>query len=201
MKYFITIATFFLFIACNQSDQTAASNTTASNNATAGDPYVHESIAGTDVQKVTLTNRDGKLREQGFMLNGKRTGMWLIFERSDVFPHKIISYQNDMYNGPYFEFTERGQMTMKANYVNNKLDGYFAKYKFSKEVVTANYDNGKRTGEYREYDERKNFLTKIENYKDDQLHGKVQYYNADGIVIMEYEYKNGKKISGGITNQ
>ncbi len=201
MKYLIITTTFLIFMACNQSDQAANNSTNTPNNASAADPYVHEPIAGTDVQKVTLTNRDGKLREQGFMLNGKRTGMWLIFERSDVFPQKIISYQNDMYNGPYFEFTERGQMTMKANYLNNKLDGYFARYKFSKEVVTANYINGKLSGEYREYDERKNFLTKIENYKDDQLHGKVQYYNEDGIVIMEYEYKNGKKVSGGMINQ
>lgn len=200
MKYFITIASILLFTACNQADN-AVSESPANENTEANDPFTYESIEGTDVQKVTLKNRDGKIREQGFMLNGKRTGMWIVFERSDVFPQKIISYQNDMYNGPYYEFTERGQMTMKANYVNNKLDGYFARYKFSKEVVTANYINGKLNGEYREFDERKNFLTKIENYKDDQLHGKVEYYNEDGIVIMEYEYKNGKKLSGGMTNQ
>ncbi len=198
MKYFIILASFVLFSACNQNEQTTSNTGTSTETA---DPFIHVDIEGTDVQRVILKNRDGKIREEGFMLDGKRTGMWIIFDRSDVFPQKIISYQNDLYNGPYYEFTERGQMILKANYLNNKLDGYFARYKFSKEVVTANYINGKLNGEYREYDERKNFLTKVENYKDDQLHGKVEYYNEDGVIIMEYEYKNGKKISGGMTDQ
>ncbi|MCB0651011.1 MAG: hypothetical protein KDC85_07025 [Saprospiraceae bacterium] len=199
MKFFIPIMMALFLAACTQSTpapETAAVDPTK----TPANEMIYKAIPGSDVQQVTIKNNQGKIKEEGFMLNGVRTGMWLVYDKSQVFPKKMISYQNDMYNGPYFEYTERGQMDLKANYVNNKLDGYFAKYKFSNEIVTANYSNGKRNGEYKEFDERESFLTKLENYKDDVLDGKVEYYNKDGEIIMSYEYKNGEKVSGGMIN-
>ena len=38
-------------------------------------------------------------------------------------------------------------------------------------------------------------------FKNDVQHGIYKYYDKDGIVIMEYEYDNGKKVSGGIVEE
>ncbi len=200
MKFFAPILVVLFLTACTQTEKAPATTEVAAPEATNGETYTYEDIEGSSVKRVTLKNRNEKILEHGFEENGQRTGMWTVFDRSKVFPKKIISYQNGMYNGPYYEFTERGQLDVKAYYTNNKLDGYYAKYKFSKEVVTVNYKNGKRDGEYKEFDDRKNFLTKLETYKNGVLHGKVTYYNESGVPIMDYEYKDGEKISGGIIN-
>lgn len=201
MKFFAPIMVVLFLAACTQSENaTPATTDTETSDLKNGETLSYEDIEGSSVKRVTKKSRNGNILEQGFEENGQRTGLWTVFDKSEVFPKKIISYQNGMYNGPYFEFTERGQMDVKANYTNNKLDGLYAKYKFSQEVVTVNYKNGKRDGEYKEFDDRKNFLTKLETYKDGVLHGKVTYYNEAGVPIMDYEYKNGEKVSGGIIN-
>lgn len=199
MKFYFPILFVLLLTACTQNNEAPQSTTPAPATANA-DGLMLEDMPGTTVKRATKKNAQGKIKEKGYVLDGKRTGMWEVFDRSDVFPQKIISYQNGMYNGSYYEFTERGQLNMKAFYVNNQLDGYFAKYKFSKEVVTANYKNGKLEGEYREFDERKNFLTKVVNYKDGLQHGRMAFYNEAGEIVAEYQYKNGEKVSGGIVN-
>jgi len=35
-------------------------------------------------------------------------------------------------------------------------------------------------------------------YKEGKQHGSYKYYDEDGNIMMEYEYANGEKVSGGM---
>jgi len=60
-----------------------------------------------------------------------------------------------------------------------------------------NYVNGDLDGAMTEYDSRGN-LQRITNFKEGKPHGDMLFYDEEGTLMMEYKYKNGEKISGGI---
>ena len=57
------------------------------------------------------------------------------------------------------------------------------------------YKDDRKTGKWTYFDFNTGGLTKIENYKEDKLHGLVQEYDNDGngILLYETEYIDGKK--------
>ena len=51
------------------------------------------------------------------------------------------------------------------------------------------------------YFDNKDIIQQEVNYKDDAIDGIFRYYNEEGQVVLEYEYKNGEKIGGGEIKQ
>ena len=160
--------------------------------------YVTEDIPGTGYQRATKANGDGILQEEGQLRNGVKEGTWIIYHPDGMFPEKIISYVAGMYNGPYMEFNERGQMSLRATYKNNALDGPWAKYRFGRPETEASYKNGELDGTFKEYDIQTGKLMKEVNYKEGKQDGILRFYNEKGEVTVEYEYNNGEKVGGGI---
>ena len=132
------------------------------------------------------------------MLNGKKVGAWLTYHPGGEYPAKLITYVNGNYHGPYYEYNDRGQITLKAHYRNNKLDGDWASYSFGRPKKKAQYNDGQLDGQYLEYDLRSGKLQKEINYKDGKQHGMFRFYDPEGNIMMEYEYKDGEKVDGGV---
>ena len=151
------------------------------------------------VQIAEKRDQDNVLSERGYLSNGVKNGVWISYHSGkNAGRIKTISnYTNGKLNGPYLEFSNRGQIEKKVNYLNNVYDGLFATYKNGRAEKEVIYQNGKLNGPYKEYDKRGN-LQKVSNYTNDQLDGKVSFFNEEGDLVMEYTYKNGEKISGGI---
>jgi len=92
-------------------------------------------------------------------------------------------------------------LELSCSYTNNQLDGYFSKFERSKLLEEGTYNNGQYHGSYTKYFMGKDVPQQKLEYQNGQLHGKAQYFNEAGDLLMEYEYKNGEKIGGGIVDK
>ena len=163
-----------------------------------GAGFIIEKIPGTSCQRVVKTAADGALQEEGMLRGGLREGAWVVYHSGGVYPEKIINYAEGMYNGPYMEFNERGQLSLRATYQNNILNGPWGKYRSGRPEAEANYKNGKLDGVYKEFNDSDGKLLKEVGYKNGLQHGMLRFYNDKGEVAVEYEYRNGEKVGGGI---
>lgn len=181
-----------LFSSCNQSGGSAP--------VVDASGYILEAISGSETQHARIEDEEGNVIEKGFLLNGVKVGTWTTYKAGNEFPKTITSYVDGQYTGPYLEFNDRGQLELKAGYLNNQLHGAWGKYRFGRPEATANYINGQLDGTYKEFFTRDGKIQKEVNYKNGKEHGIMRFYNEDGEVTVEYEYKNGEKVSGGILN-
>ena len=196
MRILFLAASIVFFSAC--SNDSAAVGAEAGTEQFDGAGYSSEDIPGTQYKRVTKRGVDNTMQEEGMVRNGVREGTWIIYHPDGIFPEKIITYADGKYNGPYIEFNERGQLELRATYMNNVLDGPWGKYRFGRPETEASYKNGKFDGAYKEYDIQSGKLVKEVNYKEGKQHGMLRFFNEAGEVTLEYEYKDGEKVAGGI---
>jgi len=195
IRILISVLGTLVFLSCNKGGAGGATEQFDSSG------YVIESIPGTQYQRAAKKGEEGALQEEGLFRNGLKEGTWVVYHPDGVFPAKVITYAEGMYNGPYMEFNERGQLTLRASYKNNILDGPWGKYRFGRAEAEAAYKNGKLDGRSREYDDQSGKLIKEVNYKDGKQHGMLRFFNEAGEVTLEYEYKDGEKVGGGIVEE
>jgi len=159
--------------------------------------------AGSGITYAYKADGGGNLVESGNFVNGQKSGMWLTYydTEKDVGKVKsIASYTNGILNGPYMELSNRGQIETQVDYRNNQYHGESKTYKFGRAVSVKTYADGKLHGPSLDYHTDGTVQKEI-NFKDGKQHGSMKWYNEDGKVTMEYEYKNGEKVSGGIVKQ
>lgn len=186
--------------ACNSD----ANNTTTTTTAPAtGDlsGYTLVSLPNTTMQRATIVRADGSLQEQGYVQNGKKTGTWISYYVEKGIPKTVTSYADGNLDGLFIQFNERGQIQARTNYKLNQYDGLAMTYKFGRPVMESNYKDGQLEGLSRNYNENTGKLQSETEFKAGQQHGTHKVYNEEGQIIMEYVYKNGKKVSGGIVNE
>lgn len=200
MKYLLPLIAIAFFVASCQQQEEEKQEAPIERAQIVIEGYELEDIPGSD-QKLAIKKTDaGKLIEQGFFLDGKKTGTWVMYENGKYeFPRKIITYTNNVYSGPYFEFdNHQGYISLKANYKNNKLHGDYATYKIRRPLLKGHYVDGKKDGEFIDYDYRTGKIQKLETYKNNMLHGPVIFYNDKEEITAEYIYENGEKVEGGM---
>ncbi len=158
--------------------------------------------AGNGTKQVIKKDGDGNLLESGFTYNGSKTGAWLTyFTGKDAGRMKTMaSYTSGILNGPYFEFNNRGQIESESNYVDNKYHGKVISYKFGRPLIVKTYSRGELNGLSTDY-YSDGVVQKETNFKNGKQDGSMKWYNEDGKMTMQYEYKNGEKVSGGIINE
>ena len=142
----------------------------------------------------------GKLLEKGYLFEGKKMGAWTEYHEKLLFPLKISHFIDDNFYGPYTEFNLQGQVSLLANYKDNLLDGPWTSFRISRPTVEAFYKEGKLEGVYKEYDYKNGKLQKEIYYLNGLEDGPYRFYNPKGKIIMEYLYKKGERISGGIVD-
>jgi antitoxin component YwqK of YwqJK toxin-antitoxin module len=144
---------------------------------------------------------EGRITESGYLFNGKKNGLWVEYHPNSDFPKIVASYVDGDFQGPFYEYNLQGQISQIANYEKNLLEGKWTSFRFSRPVIEANYKNGKLSGSYKEYDFRNGKLQKEANFENGLEDGIFRFYNESGEITMEYHYKKGERISGGIVNQ
>lgn len=203
MKHFSLVKLLFigvfasLLLACN--NEPTAPKPVAGTADFAG--FEMMAISGVATQKAVKKNADGKLTEMGMVANGQKHGQWVTYNVDNGLPKSITNFVEGLKSGVMIEFNKRGQIEKMTNYTNDMKDGMYAQYKFGRTVETLNYTNGKKDGIYTKYFNNKDIIQQEVTYKKDSLDGSFRYYNETGDVVLEYEYDNGKKISGGEVKQ
>lgn len=141
----------------------------------------------------------GRLLEEGYLLNGKKTGAWVIYhdtgEENRI--KYITSFVNGQKTGPALEISYRCQLIQQEHYTADLPNSVWIKYRNSRMEEETNYQDGQLHGPFKTFF-RDGKLRQSGNYVNGELDGFVRYYNEEGKVTLEYEYQNGKKIRGGL---
>ncbi len=194
---FFTLSLSVFLVSCHSGSDSAPA---AAQDTPAPPAYELEDIPGADASRAVLRDGEGQLLEEGTLRSGLKTGTWIAYHPGGEFPKTAVSYINGMYNGPYMEFNARGQLELRATYLNNKLHGPWVKYRFGRPEAEAGYKNGELHGTYLGYDTKTGKVQKEINYKNGVQHGAYRFYNEEGVVTLEYEYRDGERVGGGIKN-
>lgn len=163
--------------------------------------YALTEIADSKLQMATRNDANGMAIESGPIENGVKTGTWTENHPGTPYPAKVISYVDGKYNGVYLEMNTNGQIVLMANYKNNILHGTWAKMRFGKAEISVTYNEGKYEGLYKEFDFKNGKIKKEVMYKNGKEDGPMKFYNEQEEVTVEYLYRNGEKVSGGIVKK
>lgn len=197
--YFLLIIGLLSIIACKDKAQPASSATSSTTSVQGSGnlkDFTITDIEGSKVKRATKKDENGHTVEDGFILDGKKTGSWNNYY-TDGRVMAIRNFVDGKVEGVYITIDDRGRIVQQSDYKNNYLDGYANLYKIgSRKIKETFYKAGKREGVEKEYFEL-GPVQKETSYKSDILDGKMRFYNDKSELIAEYEYKNGEKISGG----
>lgn len=158
-------------------------------------------VSGSDLQRVETRNDKGELAESGFLKGELKTGTWLTYHPEGR-PKSIATYAGGKLNGLYMELNNRGQVELESFYVDGLLNGNYTAYRSGSRITEERqYKMGKLDGVFKKYDDRKNNLQQEIHYKNGLQDGPYRFYDEEGNITMEYQYKDGNKVSGGIVEK
>ncbi len=186
---------FVLFLALGMvACQNNSANTSANIDLTG---YETESLKGATGQYVRKLGNNGNLVEEGFVSNGLREGAWITYTPEGQVK-TVTTYVGGQVNGIFLEFDNQYRLVSKTGYKNNDFHGVAKKFKFNRVIEELPYNNGKLEGLYKKYFENNGKLQIEAMYSNGVQDGIMRYYNSEGRPTMEYTYKNGEQVSGGI---
>jgi antitoxin component YwqK of YwqJK toxin-antitoxin module len=158
---------------------------------------VFEDIPGSNVKYARQLSASGQAEIEGFVEDGKKVGQWIQYSpEGDI--ALINNYVDGLLEGTAMRMTFRNQVDLKTTYHRNMLHGPWTSYKYGKVIEQRAYVNDKLDGVVKTFDERTFKLKQEVQYKDGLQDGYFRYYDEEGNITLEYEYKKGEKIKGGI---
>lgn len=137
---------------------------------------------------------------KGTVISDVRNGSWVTYHPGKDAVKTITTYVHGKKNGMEIEFNDRGGITAIIEYKNDQLHGMSAKYQFGRATEETHYKDGVMHGPYAIYTSQGQVQRKG-SFKEGKQNGLLQYYDLDGNVTLEYVYKDGEKISGGIVEK
>ena len=162
--------------------------------------YTVLDIDGTDIKRLEKRDANGILKESGETFNGLKTGTWITYNNEGRV-RTIDSYMAGKLEGIQLKLNDRGQVELQASYKGDILHGNWTKYKAgSRKEEERRYNMGKLDGVNKFYDQRGKLQKEIA-YKNGVQHGLFRHYDEEGNVTLEYEYKDGEKVRGGIVGK
>lgn len=162
------------------------------------DGYELTNLPGSNVQ-IAVKSVNSVKQETGYFLDGQKTGLWLTYQ-PDGRIAQLQHFVAGKLNGPVLVFDQRGQITSQTDYADGLLDGNKSVFKFGNVQEEVPYVKGKMHGTMKKYYPNKKLMEEID-YKNNVQDGYYRHYNEEGVMDLEYVYKNGEKVSGGIVNQ
>lgn len=166
-----------------------------------GKPWVDATYENGNLHgKFVMYNEDGKRKYQGNYHKGIRVGVWLIFndngsvKTQDVYENGVLKRQK-YENGEFTEYYDNEIPKSIYNYKAGKKQGEFQEFYNKGEWVETEVP-----GKMGEPDQLMEQLegTQVKEkgwYNNDQLNGKVTYYNEDGSVDRVEVWEDGAKVS------
>ncbi len=160
------------------------------------------SLSGYDVtdygngwKKAVKLDNNGKVTEEGDLNgNDQKIGTWLTYHPRKELLQSMTTYKDGVKNGAYIKADDRGSISEKAYYNNGELDGQRLLYNRTRIKERAFYKMGKLEGERKVFYENTDKIQEESNFKNGQRDGISKWYNQDGDITIQYEYKDGKKV-------
>jgi hypothetical protein len=166
-------------------------------------PPVEADLAGFELTQVpgsefykAVQIQDSVKTQDGFVLNGRKNGIWTDYN-ADGRITATRHYIDGKLNGPSITFDTRSQIIGYTEYTDGVYHGLKAIYKFGRPEEEIHYKNGQIHGVMKKYYQTGKIMEEAE-YNTNVLDGFYRHYSETGVIDLEYSYKNGEKISGGI---
>lgn len=191
MKYLFGIFLLTILASCGGSGAKAPAATPSDLSG-----FLSEKISGSNAELASKKDATGSILEKGIIRDGKKDGIFMTYHPNGRIK-TLGSYVNDQLSGVYLELSDKEQVESKTNYLNGVLHGPHATYNFGRPTLELTYQNGVQEGPFNEYSNRGK-LAKTGSFKNGKLDGSMKFYDDDENLTMEFEYKNGEKVSGGI---
>jgi len=188
MKYFLILITISGLIAC----QGAQKPSPEMNN------YDISEMSQAGWSWATLHDVDNYLVEEGGFYNGRKNGVWVKYTDKGQRIEQVMNYINGKAHGLSMKLDNRNSIAEQAQYKEHQLHGRYKSYQFGKIKVDATYKDGELHGMMTKYINNKNKKLTEAEYKNGKLDGIYRHFDDKGNVTLEYTYKNGDKVSGGI---
>ena len=160
--------------------------------------YILSPIPDTDYHIAEKRDAGGVILENGILNGGLKDGSWATYyadERKHV--KSLTTYVKGVKNGIHLEFNNRGQVEKRESFINDQLHGMSAVYKLGRPSTTTEYKYGMFHGQHIEY-YNSGKIQKLVEFKNGKQDGLLRYYDEEGTITLEYIYKDGEKVSGGI---
>ncbi len=157
-------------------------------------------IPGTHTKMAVKKDQNGRLVEEGLLRDGKKEGTWVTYHTTDEkqIAKSVQGFHNGLPNGVLIEYGNRGQLEKIAHYLNGKLHGRYATYDYGRIKEIRHYKNGLLDGLYIKNYPKSDKIQSEAEFKNGKQDGFYRYYDEEGKVVMEYQYRNGEKVSGGM---
>ncbi len=125
-----------------------------------------------------------------FYTEGKPSGTW-----SEVGEHKKLIWSKKYFNVDHYrkrEYYDNGQLKKEITHKDGKISGVWKTY-YKNGILKSKwvYNDGKQT--YRLDNNEEGKPKFIGHYKDGKSHGKHSHYDANNIIIMQGNYREGKR--------
>ena len=154
---------------------------------------------GNGIKKAQLKNADGKVLEEGYLVNGVRQGSWIKLNPKHGYISSLQSYVNGQLYGTSLILNERLMISDRSTYAAGQLNGIKATYKHSKPQTESHYKNGLLHGRALKFhNSSKRKILSETDFVNGKQHGIYRYYDDKGNLTLDYKYENGEKISGGM---
>jgi antitoxin component YwqK of YwqJK toxin-antitoxin module len=129
-------------------------------------------------------HENGMIKEAGYLLDGKKEGIWTEFSKSGE-RLREIPYENGLIEGVLNEYRE-GNLFWSVEYKNNRENGIARYFNRCRELVTkGEFDEGDLSGYWYSYEN--NSLMKIERYSSNSVVDTV-YLNMLDFEVNNFQY-------------
>lgn len=108
---------------------------------------------------------DGQLQIKGYMEEDMPNGKFTFFDEKGN-RESVRNFKNGIYNGYYMEFYPNGAVKVKGNYTDGYKNGLFSFYNDKGiKIQEGYYVNGLRNGIWKDFDEKGKTISSVD-YKD-----------------------------------
>jgi antitoxin component YwqK of YwqJK toxin-antitoxin module len=148
-----------------------------------------------DNTKRAILFGNNRYRESGMLVNGKKEGPWVYYDKKGFTPRVVANYENDTLNGSYTEYNNSTYMTVSTNCKGGVFDGEYRGFEEIVLIKLQTFVEGKLEGKAITYYPVTGMQMSVLYYKEGKQHGIATYFNETGHPIHEYTYENGEQIS------
>ncbi len=149
--------------------------------------------AGSGSLERSSNEENGKLLGEGYLRGGEKDGSWITYHKRNGLVESVVGYRNGLRQGPYMKADDKGSVTERGFYVDDKLEGPRVRFTRTRVKEESNYTGGKLEGARKLfYDNGK--IQEEGNFKDGKRHGENKWYDQEENVTIAAEYANGEKV-------
>jgi antitoxin component YwqK of YwqJK toxin-antitoxin module len=158
--------------------------------------YIEEETGRGSIKKVKKTV-DGFILSEGYLKNNQRHGNWIEYYPGTQRIKDIMHFEEGQLSGAWFRLNNLGRVETMEQYFNGMLNGMKIQYFNGVPTEIANYKDNQHHGLYQKFYKTGTLQQAVE-YEDGAINGFFRHYNEEGRLTLEYLYRDGEKIEGGI---